>query len=102
MIYTSAKHDGVANIAYGSYIGNGTFGQNNKNTITVDFTPRFAIVANGYLFVRWYSISSTGSNNSSTTINLEWGSNSISWYNGGNASGQLNVSGTEYTYIVFG
>lgn len=101
-IYTE-KINGAPRVAYGDYTGNGNYGTNNKNTITVDFAPRLVFIGGEIYFQRRYDKAQHFIENYGGTnyVNLEWGENSISWY--GNGEGvQMNTSGKTYSYIIFG
>ena len=100
--------------ATGTYVGSGTYGSGSPNKIQLDFKPRFAIVvknaasaaANSGL-AGLFSIAMIwvegqteyGDANSPVTISAS--GNSLAWY-AGNASYQLNTSGTTYCYYVCG
>ena len=109
-----------ARVQFGSYVGTGTYGESNPNTLNLSFTPRFLLVMNGNklesystyanfaLFV--YGVVNgitVGPSSSNYEIPLfaTWNKNSISWY-GTNSdyggTGQLNKSGTKYRYVAIG
>lgn len=93
-------------IETGSYVGTGTYGQANPNTLTFGFAPQLVIFPhisdyNGcpehlmfYVGTRFYEISN------GITGTLEGGE--LSWYSTMSASEQFNVSGTTYYYIAIG
>lgn len=105
-------------IEMGSYVGTGTYGASNQNTLTFSFAPQFLIVANGSSNMRDFGIiiSYTGmaypidtgySHNifTGTTV-TEAGGTTISWYASYNPSNdavfQANASGITYKYIAIG
>lgn len=105
-------------IATGSYVGTGTHGSSNQNTLTFSFAPQFLIVANGTSNVRDFGIiiSYTGTAYpidtgyghdifTGTTVTAVGGT-TISWYASYNPSNdtryQANASGVTYKYIAIG
>ena len=84
----------VAKIRTGSYVGTGAYGENNKNTITVDFTPKLMML-NGdtFIFPYDYGFDCYG--------HVEWGENSISWWNDNNQNPNNNT-GETYHYVILG
>lgn len=107
----------MVSIETGSYVGTGTSGASNPNTLTFPFEPKVVFVTNtnqSSLPSRYFitpliqgvtqasSISGT-SNNTGTvyTIVADWTNESVSWY-GTNANNQLNTSGQTYSYIAIG
>lgn len=109
-----------ARVQFGSYVGTGTFGKTNQNTLNLSFTPRFLIVMNGdrptsshpyasfALFVYGVANGITvgpSSANYEIPLYATWNKNSISWYNSNSdygATGQMNNSGTKYRYVAIG
>lgn len=108
-------------IATGSYVGTGTAGSSNPNSLTFDFIPKvlivqaydrssfnaglddflnFAIMVNGislYMGVR------SDSNVSSKSVSVTWNGNTVSWYSTtSNAMSQLNSGSEKYFYVAFG
>ncbi len=115
---------GNCRIATGSYLGTGTWGEANKNTLTFDFTPRAVLImANGANFVlnsdaaNWvllvrgvtaYNARYASNNTNGTSYAVEWEDRGVSWYATNRptatewAGGQLNLSDTTYHYIAIG
>lgn len=109
-----------ARVQFGSYVGTGTFGETNPNTLNLSFTPRFLLVMNGNkptsrntyanfaLFVYGVANGITvgpSSANYEIPLYATWNEKSISWYNSNSdygSSGQMNNSGTKYRYVVIG
>lgn len=106
----------------GSYVGTGTYGSTNPNTLTFGFVPKFVMISkdnfgvrpygvyssSGYwqhsLFwvsgqIRYYIIGSTSSQSTIGTCSLV--GKTLSYY-GNSAITNLNVSGDEYQYTAFG
>ena len=101
----------------GSYVGTGTYGQSNPNTLTFPFEPKMVVVsANTQLFGASVplaiflngvtsSLTLSQSNGNMDSAIVTWKGNVVSWYPEGsspNAAQQLNSSGTTYYYISIG
>ena len=101
-----------AQVYTGSYVGTGTYGASNPNTLTFPFEPKAIIVqqisdsANGGFFdfyaVNGATQTKTNHGNNNGSIQFDWSGNGVSWYSVTNSSVQLNYSGDTYNYIVFG
>lgn len=86
----------------GSYIGTGTYGASNPNTLTFQFAPKMVVVtatgaaglgaSTGML---WNGNPTIGSK----SVTLD--GNALSWYDS-SAANQLNTSGTIYYYVAIG
>ena len=102
----------MVSIETGSYVGTGTYGESNPNTLTFPFTPVLVFVgadtpnANRIAAILiksvnknlWITTSMTRSFASTT-----WEQNTVSWYVTNSSAGdQLNVSGTTYYYVAIG
>lgn len=106
---------GVPRITTGSYVGDGNYGQSSPNSINTGNTSKFLIVTKdppsfysnnepmewffwfpGITQVNVYSALADGD------CAVSQSGATISWYNTGNASYQLNRSGTTYRWISFG
>ena len=93
--------------AFGSYVGTGTYGDTNVNTLTFPFAPKMVVVASvagvgGFPWINGMTeglCSSTSLTSASAT--LAWGDNGLSWYSG-SAVKQLNVKDTIYFYFAIG
>ena len=107
-----------AEIVYSSYVGTGTYGSNNPNSLTFDGKPKFVFVAQkaqsvtsaqGYYFTAVVNqetamVERVATDSTSTNahfVQLSWGDKTVSWYSIANAERQLNTSGTEYVYAIF-
>lgn len=96
-------------IETGSYVGTGTYGQANPNTLTFGFVPKLVIVLDANRFfapaVMVYGSSfatSAGANSSDYYLRgITWGKE-FSWYNTTNANNQLNINNFTYYYIAIG
>lgn len=108
---------GVARIATGSYVGTGTKGPNNKNSLTFSFNPKFVaiwedgtVVANLYVFtVEKSTYSVVRSSGSLEPTHCTFDGKTLLWWTGsdsGSTSGdallQANGSGITYDYVAFG
>ena len=115
--------DEKAKIQTGSYIGTGTYGSNNPNTLTFDFEPKLLIVSgtvNGHSTTKQtYGVTVIyieGQNEYGFLVQTNGGyvngnvyrdGNTISWYSTDTSSNyapglQFNISGKTYSYIAFG
>lgn len=114
----------VPKVAVGSYLGTGTFGSGNPCSLTFDFAPKIVIITgqssglypkDGYwssnCFIWTYGQTTVYKYASNTTsyITCSLSGNTLSWYHGSQsiddnkrASGQCNVSGEIYLYLVIG
>lgn len=100
----------IAHVEFGSYVGTGTSGSANPNTLTFAYKPRLFIVISsaGYfaqtgagLFVGW-QYGQTGGYQGNTFTPTD---NTLSWYSTSNtdrAAKQMNTSGTTYYYLAIG
>lgn len=107
-------------IETGSYVGTGTYGASNPNTLTFSFVPKIVFISFTGVASETYSglsipfISSCRSaivfdnrDGSSTRIDVSWSGqngtpeNSVSWY-GNSPATQLNTNGITYQYIALG
>ena len=109
-------------IETGSYVGTGTHGPNNPNTLTFSFVPKILFIFKNNIhsgFIREMGYSNmvimthvsvvTSSYNSSVNFGdetyLTWDDNNkkVSWYStASSAECQGNMSGVTYTYIAIG
>lgn len=103
-----------AKIATGSYEGTGTeangyVGVNNKNIITLPFTPKMVVIVGRTRHVHaiWLYGQPIGrvDGSDSGTNNLMWSNNSLEWYANSTSDGganQLNKGGDTYDWIAIG
>ena len=96
----------------GAYVGTGTYGESNPNSITFEFTPKLVLIyrdnvnmGTPMLFPYIWGEDNfyTGSNITSGNyqhVTVSINGNVMSWYTAGNASYQLNQSGNVYHYIA--
>lgn len=101
----------MVSIETGSYVGTGTFGQSNPNTINFSLNPQMVVIIDTTTFgVSVIMVNpctaATKSNTSSSGMGLHvtWGANSVYWYsdNSPSANKQINVLNNRYYYIAIG
>ena len=102
---------GNTTIVTGSYVGTGTYGASNQNSLTFDFVPKLVLImgvsSNGYvgrwvygssgMFIDWTMGEISGTVNMVTLSNK-----TLTWYNTSYADRQMNSSDTEYCYVAIG
>ena len=97
-----------------SYVGTGTYGENNKNSLTFDFPPKIVLIAMAQLYSNQtytgilypfvgYGSSLLGSSRGYVySLLCNRNENSIYWWNEDDYGKQLNISGYKYTAIAIG
>ena len=87
----------------GSYVGTGTNGKNNPNSITFDFEPKLVILQ-GYGTATMIRGASEAVYYTTTNhhLILTWSGNVLSWYCSDNATRQFNASGETYHWVAIG
>ena len=105
---------GNCKFAFGSYIGTGTYGTANPNTLTFDFVPKLLVIMDNtrtitsdsnFLHIIWgYTevFSTEGKNNDTVKNYLSFSGNTVHWYNENSAIYQHNFSGDTYHYFAIG
>ena len=103
-------------IEVGSYVGTGTYGSSNPNSLTFEFEPRLVVIVGAmysdgtYVYtltlVNPLTVASAhvGSGNKTGCL-VTWSGKSVSWYNNGSSGqdgNQLNYSGKTYCYVALG
>lgn len=102
-----------AQVVYGTYVGTGTFGADNPNTLTADFDIKLALVyenntrSSMLLAPKGLTSAHITHNDVEQPQVLTWDGNIFSWYYNytGSYDGspqQLNENGTTYHYILIG
>lgn len=93
-------------IETGNYIGNGTYGSNNPNSLTFEFTPKIwgiTIVGTIATSVNQYFTWGTPVDRlSAFNMYYTYSGNTVSWYSSQNATDQNNVASTPYYYFALG
>lgn len=91
-------------IAAGSYVGTGTYGQSNPNTLEFDAPPLMVFVVGDRSFfaIQGNPTANVSYGGSGGELSLIWSGNSLSWYVYAepNAYKQLNIEGKAYYYIA--
>ena len=111
---------GFTNIQFGSYVGTGTYGLGNPNSITSDFpiklaiiiryssgrnmlTPEFSSMSQAFLTTSFVSGAGFPYNTSDLTYGkMSSDGKTYSWYHSTNVNYQQNTSGYTYYYVLFG
>lgn len=110
-VYIQGIAQGRALSTWGSYVGTGTHGANNPNTLTFPFQPKLVAINitrgdYGYVLLAVQGGKSTfllGNITGSYGLNvLTWAGNTLQWYNFANSSYQLNDSNQTYCYMAIG
>lgn len=90
----------------GAYTGSGTYGSRNPNSLTLEFEPKMVIVqgTSGRMavMIKPSGVGISIGASDSTTLNVTWDGESVSWYNGVNAANQMNTNNETYSYTAFG
>lgn len=104
-------------IETGSYVGTGTSGSSNPNTLTFGFEPKILFVSKqdqNFTSVGFFMLACKGVTNAQCMhaaqntapqgpfCALNWSENSVSWYNTSGATEQLNVNNETYFYVAIG
>lgn len=103
-------------IETGSYVGTGTVGASNPNTLTFSFKPYLVFITDvtattiqssyqseALVFGAKFGAVKNFSDTSVANIKLTWDEKSLSWYYGSTGTNyQLNTSGHTYNYIAIG
>lgn len=101
-------------IESGTYVGTGTYGASNQNSLTFPYPPKLVIVwcpnassSGGYngvtnpmLLAHGYNGITEVSDSAWGGITATWDGNTVSWY-AVNAETQKNASGKTYYYVAF-
>ena len=93
----------------GSYVGTGTYGQANPNSLTFPFEPKAVLIAKlgpnspmlG-IFIQNVFYSMVVNNNIRNMEHTSISGNTITWYSTGSDTVQLNEEDITYPYVVFG
>lgn len=97
-------------IATGSYVGTGSYGDSNKNSLTFNFEPKVVIITTGTTFngaCVWHygaemiSMQVVGTTSSHNIFFTQSG-NTLSWYNASQPSYQLNDASMTYHWVAIG
>lgn len=90
----------------GAYTGSGTYGSGNPNSLALEFEPKLVIIqgTSGRMavLIKPSGVGISIGASDSTTMNVTWDGESVSWYNAVNAANQMNTSNETYSYTAFG
>lgn len=95
-------------IETGSYVGTGTYGQNNPNTLTFEFVPMILVIssitADAGIALISNSVGSTwvSGHNGLYLLVASTRGKTIDWYSDSDSSVQMNSSGRNYHYAALG
>ena len=104
-------------IETGSYVGTGTSGSSNPNTLTFGFEPKILFVSKqdqNLNSVGFFMLACKGVTNAQCMhaaqntapqgpfCALNWSENSVSWYNTSGSTEQLNMNNETYFYVAIG
>lgn len=105
----------MVSIETGSYVGTGTYGDGNPNTLTFPFEPKLVVITGteggnySRLMIapqnaeRVPCLFATDANGETPkNIILTWSNTRLSWYSLRNATDQLNLSSIQYCYTAIG
>lgn len=89
-----------------SYVGTGTYGSSNPNSLTFDFVPKIVMIRCGgddKLFDAFYGmIYVTTDLSSGYYVTVKWSKKTLSWYSDDSVSYQMNDAGDKYYAIAIG
>lgn len=103
-----------ARVQFVSYVGTGTYGSSNPNSLTFDFVPKMVIVVstttndprpsnNGWENMLLWVTGIYRTRVSGAYVPFSQNGKTLSWHSGSNGSNyQCNVSGAKYTAIAIG
>lgn len=89
-----------------SYVGTGTYGSSNPNSLTFDFVPKIVMIRRGGITKSFDAIygmrKATVDFPSGYYVTVEWSKKTLSWYSTNDESKQMNTTGSEYYAIAIG
>lgn len=100
-------------IETGSYVGTGTYGSSNPNSLTFEFEPKLVIIGGRGTYIDFYfwdnASGMNGANPYAGDLTVTVSGKTMSWYHGSDVGGQLNnnvIPGAStpaiYHYIAIG
>lgn len=107
ILYPVVGSEVYNHVKSGNYVGSGQYGQSNPNKLTLEFTPKVAMITktsgvyDTYL-LNGKTVSYVQSNTGVSEITVEWTGQTVSWYSSDSVEAQLNENGVLYVYTVFG
>ena len=101
---------GFARIEMGSYVGTGTYGESNPNTLTFGFAPKVIFIYTNNssevaILLKDQTIARNnqqGTSSAQLLRGITWTGNTVSWYSSDSADQQRNEASKQYTYIAIG
>ena len=116
-VQTAVAGKGNCQIAWGTYTGTGTCGEDAPNRLTFAFEPKLVVIQNAagamtdlgasdsydrpcMILIRTLTRFHLDENTNFNVIS--WTGKTLSWYNSSNVKLQMNVSGNTYLYAAFG
>ena len=102
-----AVAEGGIKLVTGSYVGTGSYGASNPNTLTFDFSPKVVLIRSSKTNSSVFLIRGTeiGWSGTSAYFNVIWGEKTLSWYapsNGDTSANMLNAKDAVYHYFAIG
>ena len=107
ILYPVVGSEVYNHVKSGNYVGSGQYGQSNPNKLTLEFTPKVAMITktsgvyDTYL-LNGKTVSYVQSSTGVSEITVEWTGQTVSWYSADSVEAQLNENGVLYVYTVFG
>ena len=94
----------------GSYVGTGTYGASNPNTLTFGFEPKVIFIYTSdssevAILLKDQTIARNnqqGTSSAQLLRGITWIGNTVSWYSSDSADQQRNEASKQYTYIAIG
>ena len=102
---------GATRIQQDSYVGKGTYGESNPNTLTFDFVPKIVFLINGLSGIRsddscmipiLFGLTKSIAFAGTTGCPITYEGTSMSWYSTESANRQGNTDGQTYYYVAIG
>ena len=99
--------EGRAQVVSGSYVGTGTYGEDNPTQLEFLFQPKLVMVSGGNTRgttnLLWHEgVSEVQEAGYTSSIPCSRLGNTVSWYSDTSASRQYNSSGSVYIYVAIG
>ena len=92
-----------------SYVGTGTYGKSNPNSLTFDFVPKIVVIQSSTENSKYGSCIVLNGTKQAITYpstdydsEFSWNKKTVSWYNQDDSVYQLNKSNAKYTAVAIG
>ncbi len=92
----------LAKIETGSYVGTGTYGAENPNTLTFSFVPKCVFVGTSLCWIYGQTDGDVIHGTANKSCVLAWTDKTLTWYNADFPHIQFNMEGTTYHYVAIG